>query len=95
MGKLSVMIISALWLATTVPAYGADTTKDQKDECLLASKNCASQVDSIQKKIKKLNAEIKKGNRVYSPEELKRLQTKLAEANDMLDTLLGLKGGSQ
>ncbi len=79
---------------SSVPAFPAEMTKGQKDECLLASKNCASQVDSIQKKIKKLNAEIKKGDKVYSPEELKKLETKLTEANDLLDTMLGLKGGN-
>lgn len=94
MGKITVMVASAFLFATAVPAVAAEMTKAQKDECLLASKNCEDQVDSIQKKIKKLNAEIKKGDKVYSPEELKKLETKLAETNDLLDTLLGLKGSN-
>lgn len=94
MRKISVVMMSAFMLALAVPAFSADTTKEQKDECLLASKNCQNQVDSIQKKIKKLNAEIKKGNKVYSQEELKKLETKLTEANDQLDVLLGLKGSN-
>ena len=35
-------------------------TKEEKDQCLLASKGCANEVNSIQQKIKKLNAEIKR-----------------------------------
>lgn len=95
MGKITVTMMSAFMFALAIPAFSADTTQGQKDECLLASKNCQNQVDSIQKKVKKLNAEIKKGNKVYSPDELKQLQTKLTEANDLLDTMLGLKGSSQ
>jgi uncharacterized protein YlxW (UPF0749 family) len=70
------------------PVFAADMTKEKKDECLLASKECKGEVDSIQKKIKKLDAEIKKGKKVYSAEELKKLEMKLEEANKMLDTLL-------
>ena len=95
MRKMAMTMMSVFVFAAAVPVFSADMSKEQKDECLLASKNCSSQVDSIQKKVKKLNAEIKKGTKVYTPEELKKLQTKLAETNDLLDTMLGLKGSSQ
>lgn len=95
MRRMTMTMTSVFMFAAAIPVFSADMSKEQKNECLLASKNCSDQVDSIQKKIKKLNAEIKKGNRVYTPEELKMLQTKLAEANDLLDTMLGIKGSSQ
>jgi hypothetical protein len=38
--------------------------------------------------MKKLNAEIKKGTKVYSADELKKLQDKLNEAEAMLDALM-------
>jgi hypothetical protein len=38
--------------------------------------------------MRKLDAEIKKGNRKYTPEELKRLEDKLKDANNTLDLLL-------
>jgi len=75
-------------MAVTVPVYAAEMTKEEKDQCLLASKNCAGEVDSLQKKMKKLQTEIKKGKKVYTAEELKKLEDKLKEANDMLDYLL-------
>jgi peptidoglycan hydrolase CwlO-like protein len=88
MRKAAVMVLAAFMMAVTVPVYAAEMTKEEKDQCLLASKNCAGEVDSLQKKMKKLQTEIKKGKKVYTAEELKKLEDKLKEANDMLDYLL-------
>ena len=92
MKKVAIMIMAAFVMSAAVPAFAAEMTKEEKDQCLLASKGCASEVDSIQKKIKKLNAEIKKGKKVYSAEDLKKLQGKLKEAEDILDQIM--VGGS-
>ena len=51
-----------------------------------------NQVDDINKRVKKLNKEIKKGTRVYSPEELKKLENKLTETQEILRSL-ELQGG--
>jgi peptidoglycan hydrolase CwlO-like protein len=88
MKKIAVMLLAAFSLAAAAPVFAAEMTKEQKDQCLLASRNCASEVDSIQKKVKKLNAEIKKGTKVYSPEELKKLNDKLKETNKFLDDMM-------
>jgi len=87
MKKVAVMVMAAFMMSATVPAF-AQMTKEEKDQCLLASKSCMMEVDSIQKKMKKLNAEIKKGTKVYSADELKKLQDKLNEAEAMLDALM-------
>ncbi|AJE04485.1 hypothetical protein [Geobacter pickeringii] len=92
MKKIALAVMAAVMMSATVPALAAEMTKEEKDQCLLASKNCATEVDSIQKKIKKLNAEIKKGKKVYSADEIKKLQQKLDEANKMLDDLLKAGG---
>ncbi|HEY5974217.1 MAG TPA: hypothetical protein VIU41_05695 [Geobacteraceae bacterium] len=91
MKRIATILLAAVLTAATVPAL-AEMTKEEKDQCLLASKGCSTEVDSIQKKMKKLNAEIKKGNKVYSAEELKKLEMKLKEANEMLNNML--KAGS-
>ena len=93
MKKIALLLCAALMMSATVPAFAAEMTKEEKDQCLLASKGCATEVDSIQKKIKKLQEEIKKGTKVYSAAEIKKLQEKLDEADKMLDVLL--KGGGQ
>lgn len=63
-------------------------TPDQKNECLLYSKKCMSSADSIQSKMRKLDAEIQKGTKVYTPEELRRLEEKLKDLNDTLDVMM-------
>ena len=88
MKKIAVLLCAAFMMSATVPAFAAEMTKEEKDQCLLASKGCATEVDSIQKKIKKLQAEITKGTKVYSATEIKKLQEKLDEADKMLDTML-------
>lgn len=88
MKKIAVLMIAVFSMAAAVPAFAAEMTKEQKDQCLLASKGCAGEADSIQKKIKKLQTEIKKGTKVYSADEIKKLNAKLKEAEDMLDNLM-------
>lgn len=94
MKKIAVIVMTAVALSATVPVL-AEMTKEEKDQCLLASKNCMTEVDSIQKRIKKLNTEIKKGTRVYSAEELKKLEQKLHEANEILNALEKQGGGGK
>lgn len=95
MKKMAVLMLTAFAFSATVPAFAAEMSKEEKDMCLLASKNCAGEVDSLQKKVKKLQAEIKKGKKVYTAEELKKLEQKLKEANEMVDVLLKQGGGGK
>jgi len=91
MKKVAVVMLAVFSMAVAAPVFAAEMTKDQKDQCLLASKNCAAEADSIQKKIKKLQSEIKKGTKVYSADEIKKLNEKLQETEALLDNIL--KGG--
>jgi uncharacterized protein YlxW (UPF0749 family) len=84
MKKLAVMMLAGLMLAA-VPAFAQ--TANEKDECVLAAKGCAGEVDSIQKQVHKLQREIQKGDRVYTKEELQTLQRKLEEVNAILNDL--------
>jgi len=85
MRKMVTTLAAAMFILSAAPAF--PQTQAEKDECLLASKNCADQVDDIYKRIHKLEKEVKKGTRVYSPQELKKLEAKLAETQDMLKML--------
>ena len=86
MKKMALMLATAIFMMSSVPAF-AVMSKEQKDECLLASKNCTSQVDDIYKRMHKLDKEIKKGTKVYTPDELKKLKDKLQETDDLLKKL--------
>jgi len=88
MKRIAILVMAVCMMSVAVPVFAADMTKEQKDQCLLASKECKTEVDSIQKKIKKLNAEIAKGKKVYSADEIKKLNAKLKEAEDMLDNMM-------
>ena len=87
MRRLIFMIIAAFVTSVSVPVY-ADMTKGEKDECLLVVDKCKDAVDSIQQKIAKLNAEVSKGTKVYTPEEIAKLNAKIKEAEVLLDNLL-------
>jgi len=86
MKRAVLVAIGALFIATSTGAY-AQQTQSEKNECLLASKNCKEQVDDIYKRMQRLDKEIKKGTRVYSPQELKRLQDKLTETQQLLRSM--------
>lgn len=86
--RKTISLAAVLLVAATVPAMSQQTNQE-KVICELASRNCLNQVDIIQKKIKKLNNEIKKGTKTYSAEELKKLEQKLQETKDMLDKMEG------
>ena len=86
MGKLVFMLSAVLLMTSAVPAF-AQMSQTEKDECLLASKNCVNQVDDIQAKMRKLDNEIKKGTRVYTPEEMNRLREKLRETQELLKSM--------
>jgi Skp family chaperone for outer membrane proteins len=86
MKRMALMLTAAIFTLSTAPAF-AQMTPAQKDECVLASKNCTDQVDDIYKRMHRLNKEIKKGTKVYTPDELKKLRDKLQETDDLLKKL--------
>jgi septal ring factor EnvC (AmiA/AmiB activator) len=82
MKRTGMLVMAVLVMSCSLPVFAAE-----KDDCMLASKNCNDEVDSIQQKVKKLNTEIKKGHKVYTSAELTKLNAKLKEVNAMLDDL--------
>lgn len=87
MRKILIAILTVFALSAATAALAQEAVPNTKDECLLVAKGCRDQVDSIQQKIKRINSEIKKGKKVYSAEELKKLRQMLKEANDILINL--------
>jgi len=78
--------IAVLMALTSIVAVGGVQAESPKDECLLYSEKCANQAATLQQRVKKLQQEIKKG-KIYNPQELKKLEMKLKEANDLLNSL--------
>ena len=91
MKKNAIMLIAALMLSATMPAYSQD--HQEEVSCELAAKNCLNRVDILEKRIKKLNAEVKKGAKTYSAEDLQKIEQKLQETKDLLDKIEGKQSG--
>ena len=88
MKKIVLAVMAACIMSASVPALAAEMSKEEKNQCLLAAKNCASEVDSIQQRIRRLSAEInEKGASTYTLDELKVLDRKLKESNEVLKAL--------
>lgn len=85
MKKGIIILLTALLMAPAGMSLAAD--HQEAVSCQLAAKNCLNKADIIQKKMKKLEAEIKKGSKKYTAEELKALEQKLQETKDLLDKL--------
>lgn len=92
--KRLLVVLMAVGLFSAMPVFAADhgdmkmnshegMTMDTKE----GARQCALQAESIQQKIQRLNSEVAKGSKKYSAEELNKLETKLKEANIILDQL--------
>lgn len=92
MKKFVIMTIAAVVTSTTMPVY-SQQTNEEKVVCNLAAQNCLNKADILQKRIKKLNTEVKKGTKVYSAEDLKKIEQKLQETQDLLDKIEGKAPG--
>ena len=85
MKKLAV-ILFAMVLLGAIPVFAAEHD-DMKMDPSDGVRECALQAESIQEKISRLKTEEAKGEKKYSPEELKKIEMKLKEANKMLEIL--------
>ena len=83
-------IAAAATLFVAAQSYAAEgvTTMENKDECLLVAMNCKDRVDTIQQRIDRLNKEITKGTDVYTRDELRILEKKLADTERELEFLV-------
>lgn len=88
MKKNILMILAAFLVTASLPAF-SQQTPEEKVICQLAAHNCLNSADILQKRIKKLNSEVKKGTKTYSSEDLKKIEQKLKETQDLLDKLEG------
>ena len=85
MKKLVFLVIATLML-NCVAAFAQETPQDQFT-CKLQAGNCLKRADSVQRRMKKVDTEIQKNKKVYSAEDLKKIDDKLKEVEQMLDNL--------
>ena len=88
--KKLVIVLMAVGLFGAMPVFAAEHGKHEMKQEMNSEERateCAQEVVSIQKKVEHIQSEIKKGSQKYSPEELKKLQDQLKEANKILDDM--------
>lgn len=92
--KKIIVVLMALGLFGAMPVLAAehegmkmDSHEGMTMDTTDGMRECALQAETIQQKIKRLNAEVATGSKKFSAEELKKLENKLKEANDLLDNL--------
>ena len=97
MKKSMITLLAVAMVAASAPAFAVEHQHDASQktmdaqcakECDLLLRDCGLEVDSIQQRIKKLQVSIKeKGANTYTLEELKILNKKLKETNELLKSL--------
>jgi len=84
--KKMLVTLMAVGLFGALPVLAAENT-GMMMETGEGARQCALQAESIQQKIKRLEGEINKGSQKYTAAELKSLNAKLKEADDLLEEL--------
>jgi len=98
MKKSIITLLAVAMVAVSVPSFAVEHQNDASHkktmdeqcakECDLLLKDCNLEVDSIQQRIKRLQVKIKEnGANTYTLEELKILNKKLKDSNEILRAL--------
>lgn len=84
--KRLLVVAMAVGLFGAMPAFAADHA-GMKMDTKEGVRECALQAETIQEKIKRLETEVAKGEKKYDAKTLKKLKSKLDDANKILDQL--------
>jgi len=84
--KKILVVLMAVGLFGAMPALSAEH-EGMKMDTAEGARECVLQAETIQAKIKRLNDEVAKGSKKYSADDIKQLQKKLKEANEILDQI--------
>ncbi len=85
MNKTILALVTAVLMSGAIPALSANTPQEEYI-CKLEARKCVTQIEAVQEKIKKMNEKVEQGA-TYSEADLKKLQKKLKELNDLLDKM--------
>lgn len=89
MKRSALIIMTAFLVSSAIPALAQEQSKQDQVICNLAAKNCLSEAESIKQRVKKLQSEMQKGKKTYSPEDVQQLEQKLKDAQELLDKIEG------
>ena len=90
MEKIAIVLMAAAMLTSALPAIAAEGVQE-REMCAISANTCLNRAEILERKIKKINAELKRCNVKFSPVEMKKLDQRLQEAIDQLDKVEGNK----
>jgi hypothetical protein len=83
--KTSALVVMAAFLmSAAVPVFAA--TAQEQATCAISAGTCLNKAEIVEKRMKKMKGDIKKGT-TYSPEEMKVLEQKLQDVMDQMDKM--------
>lgn len=80
----ALVLVAAFLMSAAVPAFAQ--TAQEKETCAIAANTCLTKAEVVEKRMKKMKADVKKGT-AYSPEDMKMLEQKLQDVQDQLDKM--------
>ena len=80
----ALVLVAAFLMSAAVPAFAA--TAQEQAQCAISAGTCLTKAEAVEKRMKKMKADIKKGT-TYSPEEMKVLEQKLQDVMDQMDKM--------
>ena len=78
------LVMAAFLMSSAVPVFAQ--TAQEKEMCAISANTCLTKAQVVEKRMKKMKGEIKKG-KTYSPEEMKVLDQKLQDVMDQMDKM--------
>jgi Skp family chaperone for outer membrane proteins len=80
----ALLVMAAFLMSSAVPVFAS--TAQEQATCAISAGTCLNKAEVVQKRMKKMKADVKKGT-TYSPEEMKALEQKLQEVIDQMDKM--------
>jgi hypothetical protein len=84
MKKIALAVMAVFLMSAAVPVFAE--TAAEKEQCAIAANTCLNKAEVVEKRMKKMKADIKKGT-MYSPEDMKVLEQKLQDVQDQMDKM--------
>ena len=84
MKKIALAVMAVFLMSAAVPVFAA--TAQEQQQCAISAGTCLNKAEVVEKRMKKMKADIKKGT-IYSPEDMKVLEQKLQDVQDQMDKM--------
>ena len=84
MKKIALAVMAVFLMSAAVPVFAE--TAAEKEACAISAGTCLTKAEMVEKRMKKMKADIKKGT-MYSPEDMKALEQKMQDVQDQMDKM--------